>query len=177
MIAAELQRHPESPAPELRSIRAEVKRVSNEFAVRFVLEGEVERLRIPAPGGARRLDGLWQHTCFALFAAPPQLPSYQEFELSPSGDWAVYAFESYRRRAALPQLAPPQIAVERSGARLMLDARVELGQLAGVPELRLGVSAVVETLDGALSYWALRHPPGKPDFHHADTFALELRLP
>jgi hypothetical protein len=39
------------------------------------------------------------------------------------------------------------------------------------------VSAVVETLDGALSYWALRHPPGKPDFHHADSFALELRLP
>jgi hypothetical protein len=33
---------------------------------------------------------------------------------------------------------------------------------------------VIETLDGSLSYWALRHPPGKPDFHHSESFALEL---
>ena len=25
-----------------------------------------------------------------------------------------------------------------------------------------------------MSYWALAHPPGKPDFHHPDCFALEL---
>ena len=174
MIAAELQRHPESLAPELRFIRAEVKRVSGELAIRFILEGEVERLRIPAPRAAGRADGLWQHTCFELFAAPPQLPSYQEFELSPSGEWAVYAFDSYRRRAALPQLAPPRISVERSGERLTLDARMELAGLAVVPQLRLGISAVVETLDGGLSYWALRHPPGKPDFHHVDSFAVEM---
>jgi hypothetical protein len=40
----------------------------------------------------------------------------------------------------------------------------------------LGLSAVIEDLDGVLSYWALRHPPGKPDFHHPDTFALEIDL-
>jgi hypothetical protein len=40
--------------------------------------------------------------------------------------------------------------------------------------IRLGLSAVVEATDGGLSYWALRHPPGKPDFHHIDAFALQL---
>ena len=40
--------------------------------------------------------------------------------------------------------------------------------------LRLGLSAVVEDVDGILSYWALRHPSGKPDFHHTDAFALQL---
>jgi hypothetical protein len=39
---------------------------------------------------------------------------------------------------------------------------------------RLGVSAVIEESDGAKSYWALKHAPGKPDFHHADSFAYEL---
>jgi hypothetical protein len=39
---------------------------------------------------------------------------------------------------------------------------------------RLGLSAVIEDTRGSLSYWALAHPPGKPDFHHADGFALEL---
>jgi hypothetical protein len=40
--------------------------------------------------------------------------------------------------------------------------------------LHLGLSAVLEATNGDKSYWALAHPPGKPDFHHADCFALEL---
>jgi hypothetical protein len=33
---------------------------------------------------------------------------------------------------------------------------------------------VVEDEAGAFAYWALKHPPGKPDFHHPDAFALVL---
>ena len=46
-----------------------------------------------------------------------------------------------------------------------------------MPPLRLALSAVVEADDGTLSYWALRHPPGRPDFHHADGFVLRLEGP
>jgi hypothetical protein len=42
------------------------------------------------------------------------------------------------------------------------------------PRLRLALTAVVEDARGRLSYWALRHPPGRPDFHHRDGFALVL---
>jgi hypothetical protein len=33
---------------------------------------------------------------------------------------------------------------------------------------------VIEETNGNKSYWALAHPAGKPDFHHADGFAYEL---
>ena len=39
---------------------------------------------------------------------------------------------------------------------------------------RLGLSAVIEALNGEKSYWALAHPPEKPDFHHPDSFTLDL---
>lgn len=39
------------------------------------------------------------------------------------------------------------------------------------------ISAVIEETDGTKSYWALAHPPGRPDFHHSDCFALELAAP
>jgi hypothetical protein len=39
---------------------------------------------------------------------------------------------------------------------------------------RLGLSAVIETRAGAIAYWALRHEPGKPDFHWADAFVVRL---
>jgi hypothetical protein len=35
-------------------------------------------------------------------------------------------------------------------------------------------AAVLEERNSNTSYWALVHPPGAPDFHHADGFALEL---
>ncbi len=40
--------------------------------------------------------------------------------------------------------------------------------------LHLALSAVIEEKEGTKSYWALKHPPGKPDFHHPDCFALTL---
>ena len=43
--------------------------------------------------------------------------------------------------------------------------------LVGVSDL-----CVVET-DDELSYWALAHPPGRPDFHHPDCFALAVAAP
>lgn len=43
--------------------------------------------------------------------------------------------------------------------------------------MQIALSAVIEEKDGTKSYWALRHPPGKPDFHHPDCFALTLEAP
>ena len=43
-------------------------------------------------------------------------------------------------------------------------------------DLKLALTAVVEDGSGRLSYWALRHAPGKPDFHHPDGFVLEFTL-
>ncbi len=47
----------------------------------------------------------------------------------------------------------------------------------GEKDWKLALSAVIEETDGTKSYWALRHPPGAPDFHHPDCFALTLEAP
>ena len=69
--------------------------------------------------------------------------------------------------AALPGSGHP---VSRGAGHLELKAQVPVQP----GKLRLGLSVVIEAHDGALSYWALRHPQAKPDFHHAEAFALEL---
>ena len=112
-------------------------------------------------------------------------PGYREFNFSPSGEWAVYTFRSYRESGELDVdldvdldvERTPGIVVRRTLNRLELD--VEIGQNFLPPgrSLRLGLSAVMEDVDGELSYWALRHPEGKPDFHHPDAFASQLVLP
>jgi len=170
MPSAALERHPAVACAALRGIEASVARSADgRLKVIYVLEGEIDQLRIPQPGPARIAERLWQHTCCEIFIARKGLRSYHEFNLSPSGEWAAYRFSAYREgRQAQP--ASPAITVERGGERLELTALVDVGS----EKLQLGLSAVIEEESGAISYWALRHAPGKPDFHHPHAFAMEL---
>jgi hypothetical protein len=147
------------------------------LAVAFVLDADAGRLCIPPPRAPSLVHGLWQHTCFEAFIALDKTPAYHEFNFSPSGEWMVYAFQRYREFASQPEMPAPETAVRRATGRLELDATLRLDHLSAghtVAPMRLGLAAVVEAENGALSYWALRHPPGEPDFHHSDAFALTI---
>jgi hypothetical protein len=123
------------------------------------------------------VDGLWRHTCFEVFVLGDDAPGYREFNFSPSGEWAAYAFRDYRDGDELGVELTLGTPVRRTADRLELSAEICQDFLPPGRSLRLGLSVVVEDSDGMLSYWALRHPPGKPDFHHTDAFAAQLLLP
>jgi hypothetical protein len=172
MPSAALERHPASQcAAPLRGIEASVtRRRDGGLKVAYVLEGDIDRLRIAPPRPPRIAERLWQHTCCEIFIAREGQPGYHEFNLSPSGEWAAYSFARYREGAPMAGFNP-NIVVKRGAARLELTAvlpRPHQGKLL------IGLAVVAEGEDGTLSYWALRHAPGKPDFHHPDAFAMEL---
>jgi hypothetical protein len=177
--ALSLTPHPEALDTAVRSIDARVcRRQRGTLTVAYVLEGQLDRLRVPAPRAARFANRLWEHTCFEIFIRAQGLPAYHEFNLSPSGEWAAYAFERYREGVPLvDESLNPQVTVRSAAGKLEVEAVIRLDLLSPTyarTALALAVSAVVEHRDGAICYWALRHPAGKPDFHHPDAFALRL---
>lgn len=169
--AVALVPHPATPSAAARSITVQWKRDRERLVVRYLLGGDLARVRVPPAREARRADALWHHTCFEMFVAPGNSAGYQEFNFSPSREWAAYRFSAYRAGGAPLERPAPRTAVRRSATALELEVA-----LAAMPRgtLRIGFSAVVEEEGGRLSYWALRHPSDNPDFHHADAFALEL---
>jgi hypothetical protein len=176
--------HPETPAEAVRGIAARVQRApGGTLVVTFAVEGELDRVRVPAPRTPRVESGLWQHTCCEIFIARKGVAAYHEFDLSPSGEWAEYAFDGYRTPRAGESRArgpAPQVNVHSTASKLELDAVIQIDRLSAFHStavLSLALSAVIEDIGGALSYWALRHPPGKPDFHHPRAFALDLAAP
>ena len=179
---AVLVAHPQTPATLPATLTVDARRVSAAvLRCDFVLQADLTRLALPAWRAGERRDELWRHTCFEAFVSAPQGSGYYEFNFSPCGDWAAYQFEDYRRgmTPAALRRAPP-VQVHASPGRLTLSATLELGglaALAGARELRLGLAAILEDAQGALSYWALAHPPGKADFHQRAGFALELHAP
>ncbi len=179
--AVTLNCHPETPTDAVRGMAARVCRApKGKLTVSFVLEGDLDRLRVPAPRAPSFANRLWQHTCCEIFIACKGMPEYCEFNLSPSGEWAAYAFDGYRSpRTSEPhaEAMAPEVAIRSTAGNFELDAVIRLDRISArhpIAPLSLALSAVVEDSDGALSYWALRHPPGKPDFHHPEAFALEL---
>ena len=177
----DLRCHSSARSETVRAVEVRIRRsASAELQMTFRLDGDIRRIRVPPPAVPRIATQLWRHTCFEAFIAVEGQPAYHEFNFAPSGEWAVYAFSGYRNGGPLPnEMMRPHIAVRTTDSRLELDALVRLdGLSANHPRasLRIGLSAVIEASDG-LSYWALRHPADKPDFHDAAGFSLLLEPP
>ena len=133
---------------------------------------------MPAAAASTRGDELWRHTCFEAFVRASPDAGYYELNFSPSGQWAAYFFRSYRNGIRIAdEITDIPIKVRSSPDSYTLHASLDLDRFTSLSRdhsRRLGLSAVIEDANGGMSYWALAHPPGKPDFHHADAFACEF---
>ena len=174
-----LTRHPSTPNDAVRSLAVRVRADKSDILVFYYsLAADMSRVRVPPSGVGGSADALWKHTCFEAFVAAADAPGYHEFNFSPSRDWAIYRFSGYREGMSRAEMGgAPEISVRRCDGGLELESAVRLGQLTGLRDarlLRVAMAAVIEDDAGGLSYWGLRHGPGKPDFHHANGFALEV---
>lgn len=135
----------------------------------------LQSLLIPASSTSpKRLNNLWQHTCFEAFLARPEQKEYLEFNFSPSGDWNAYHFDDIRAGMKEMQLpAPPLIALNQSNSELLLNVELKLPEEWFIPSTLIHLTAVIAGQD--LSYWALAHKTEKPDFHNRSCF-VEIML-
>jgi hypothetical protein len=163
------------------SIGGTVVRASHQLAITYELTGDLQQVQMPdIKGNGARCDRLWEQTCFEFFLAAgwarsPQLP-YWEFNLSPAGDWNVFSLSSCRQGLqAEAAIATLPFTVYTSPDKLQLSISVELTHLIdpGQP-LRLGIAAVLVLKGGEQMFWAIAHCGPEPDFHHADSFVIEL---
>ena len=172
--------HPRLRSAAVQRIDATVRRTAaGTLELTFRLYGDLSQIRVPGSTEPARADFLWQHTCFEAFIGAGNTTAYHELNLSPSGEWAIYEFRDYREIAALGSDGmAPHIAVHTAPGQLELEAKIaSLPEALQAAPWRVGLCAVIEEVNGSLSYWSLRHAAGPPDFHHAEAFALVLEPP
>ena len=150
---------------------------ADQLKLTYRLSGDLDALQLPEPRPPVRTDGLWRRSCFEAFIGHAGGSDYWEYNFSPSGAWAAYHFSAYREGMA-PQLkgAAPSVTSRIGTESVEVSVRLDLSWLVrgGVLGLRLGLASVVEDRARVLSYWALKHPAEKPDFHHCDSFVVDL---
>ncbi len=173
----------EALSPDIAlSINGTVALEGTQLTVAYLLSGDLDKVTIPSLGlGGGRRDRLWEQTCFELFWASGPVPTtttpYWEINLSPSGDWNVFALDGYRQglkeEATISRLS---FGVARKPEGICLNLwNMDIGDLVNVNQpLWLGISAVIVLESREQTYWAIAHPGSEADFHHHGSFVLSL---
>jgi hypothetical protein len=183
LVRCVLECHPQTPCVAVREVAVEIGIEAPDVLVAcFRILGDIERLRVPV--AALDPDRLWEHTCCEVFVAPSasdrhvehvEHAHYVEWNFSVTGQFARFEFSSYRRRTTTVVRVPARLSVVAQDRELQIEARAPLRPGVG-DSARIALATVIEDDAGTLSYWAMRHPSDRPDFHHADGFALALTL-
>ena len=117
----------------------------------------------------QRADELWKTTCFEAFWALPGQNSYWELNLSTSGQWNLYYFESYRK----PD--PPiwshdfllmKVETEKNNLTCTLQSKVP------IEKLEISLCTILRLTDKTC-YFSTAHKREKPDFHARESFILQ----
>jgi hypothetical protein len=169
--------HPSTPPAEVNAVTVTIDPGDDRSTLKLQWHvAGAPALLIPPLATGQRADELWRTTCFELFIRESGQESYIEQNFSPSRAWAAYRFNAYRAGMARADVAAPRIRSAVKGDSFLLSVTADLGCPA--QDCHLGLTAVIEEVDGTKSYWAVAHPSeGPPDFHHPDCFALTLAAP
>lgn len=161
------------------SLTGELLLENHVLTLHYTLSGNKDLVLMPqlsqTPG---RKDELWKETCFEFFLAVKDQPGYWEFNMSPSGDWNVYYMDAYRRIGFREETAISQLRFEfhKESNGYSLNASIDLTPLVSPgSELQMAIAAIIQTLNGEETYWALTHPAphAYADFHVRESFILE----
>jgi len=144
------------------------------LALAYTVSGPLHDLIIPAAAASPGFTpDLWRGTCCECFLRQDGVKSYAEWNFSPCGSWWACAFADYRAPAKRQpaDMQPQELDIQRGKNLLTLTATLAC---KAVPGLRIGPALILQHAGGSSSHWAMEHPCGKPDFHHAETCACIL---
>lgn len=146
----------------IRAVTAQIAATPSGCEAEFRLDGRIGAIALPGQGPSIRTDNLWQTTCFEIFWQPLGGTFYREFNLSPSGRWAAYDFDAFRKEMRDAPVSAIAVASSHSDGELILKATIA----AELPApAQVALNAIVDDGNDNLQFWALAFGPGKPEFH------------
>ncbi len=162
-------------APTVK-ISGNIERQNNQLKILYRLEKSSPIIIPQIVNSPTRQDNLWEHTCCEFFIGLKNSTKYWEFNLSPAGNWNVFRFPNYRQYLA-EEMAFDSLPfnVLQQADWLQLQLEVNLNKIISPEQsLEVGVTTVIEDQDRQLSYWALSHPASEANFHHRDSWMIDL---
>lgn len=132
----------------------------------YQVSGSIDELNLSILKEAdkfQRRDELWLDTCFEFFIQESG-SSYEEFNLSSSGDWQNYHFLNYRDTRSLSDGCVSELVTSFKPRSYEISGVFNVPFIITREKLRFNPVVVLKTSEQTL-YYAKDHPQSKPDFH------------
>ena len=162
------------------TIEVDVKPNLSKFHITYNIHGPIETLENTESGPLQKepIEGLWKTTCFEFFCGPVFETHYMEWNFAASGYWGNAYLENYRKisHAHHSFVKPLEVNFQTPNKEeLKVNVTLCLPNTlwAGKP-LQGHCPVILDHGSGLLSYWAGKHPSGKPDFHARNFFDMKL---
>jgi hypothetical protein len=149
---------------------------ANELYISFEVTGDLSWIDFGnyTPEKYRRLN-LFEKTCFEFFLKIPN-GQYLEFNFSPNFSWNIFSF--YQLRGPLLELPMEKdidLDILNSSDKFFLVAKISkdilpMEYLNNLKLAQFGITMVIKSRLGTISYWAIDHKDSRPNFHHYDSF-------
>jgi hypothetical protein len=181
---------PFTPPPHTLTFEAEssvVGEIHNpSLMVSYRLNGNLNKIELidPSLGLPKRTHELWKNTCFEWFLKSDKSLKYWEFNASPTGLWNFYELDSYRTNLKesfliSEPLFHSELKQEKNGptSTYCFSMKCSLKALFNESSLspqstRLAITTVIHWKTNETTYYSLKHPQEKPDFHSPDGFVI-----
>jgi hypothetical protein len=172
----QLQSFPGSVVPDI-SITGVVTRDRQQLNIVYIVSGAIDCIQLPTlnPKPTRQWE-LWETTCFEGFFGVPDELNYWELNLAPNGNWNAFGLTNYREGIAeAAAIGSIVMTTDRTDDRFTLSATIPIGPIVPARKpLEMSVTAVIQTQDQEVSYWAIAHCGTAADFHRRDSFQLAI---
>lgn len=142
----------------------QIRRKTNKWFLTYSALGPIQDLKLPPIQNQGKFQNqLWEETCFEIFFTNNTSTEYSEWNFSPSGNWAYYRFQDYRKpklsHPKLEPITPPQIEIETNKLNLVVEIPLEENFEY------YQASVILKFQNNLKSHWCFGHPPNKADFH------------
>ena len=153
------------------TIKASIELKNNQLKLEYQIVTDLSQYSLPKQTKQQRVDNLWLDTCFELFIANVNDDRYWEINISPSTEWNIYQFRSYKDdMRESNSLITPIIKRYRYDNKYYLSFESKVQRDIWSRELQINLCVILLDIKGVRQFYSIERRKGSPDFHDRDYF-------
>ena len=145
----------------------------NQLMLDYQILGDLSHYHFPQKTKQERADELWKETTFELFIAPLNSDEYWEINISPSTQWNMYHFTSYKEgMKASNIISLPSIKTYEYQNEYRLSFKSIIPKEYFDRVFSINLCVILLDQKGERHFYSIERRKRLPDFHDRDTFFL-----
>ena len=153
------------------TVKTIIQLQDNLLKLNYQIVGDLSNYHFPQNSKQQRADELWLDSCFELFISHPHKNEYWEINISPSTEWNIYHFTSYKEDMRVSNIiSTPTIKSYRYEHEYKLSFETIIQKENFDKLLLINLCVILLDKKGVRNFYSMDRREGSPNFHDRACF-------